>query len=320
MKKIILTFFVCLFSGLAHAAGFAPKDNTINFIVGFPPGGGTDLVLKPYIQGIEKRGYKVLVDYKPGAGGQLAFSKYVKDVAVDDSTLMVFSSQGLALNAVLPADQKTLQEGWNIDSIGLVTDFARSPFVLITSKQSGLDSWEKFTQSLKNSNSEIKKNGIGSEPTKLISNYFKTLLGDDGKSIKNVNYKGMAPVVTDILGGHIDFAFAPIGLVVGHHEAGNLNIIAVTSAERHPKLNKIPAVAEMFKDFDFNAIWGIILKSSSSSEAIQFYNKLFKEVATDPEIKEILLQRQAMITVKEMGPAEMKRKYFLLKEIYLKSQ
>lgn len=320
MKKIILTFFVCLFSGLVHAAGFAPTDNTINFIVGFPPGGGTDLVLKPYIQGIEKRGYKVLVNYKPGAGGQLAFSKYVKDVAVDDSTLLVVGSQGLALNAVLPADQKTLQEGWNIDSIGLVTDFARSPFVLITSKHSGLDSWQKFAQNLKNSNSVIKKNGIGSEPTKLISNYFKTLLGADGKSIKNVNYKGMAPVVTDILGGHIDFAFAPIGLVVGHYEAGNLNIIGVTSAERHPKLNKIPAVAEMFKDFDFHANWGIILKSSSSSEAIQFYNKLFKEVATDPEIKEILLQRQAMITEKEMGPAEMQRKYFLLKEIYLKSQ
>lgn len=314
------TGFLIFIIGILPAVAFQPKDNTINFIVGFPPGGGTDLVLKPYIQGIEKRGYKVTVEYKPGAGGQLAFSKYVKDLSVDESTLMVFSSQGLALNAILPADQKTLQEGWNIDSIGLVTDFARSPFVLITSKQSGLDSWEKFVQSLKNSNGEIKKNGIGSEPTKLISNYFKTLLGDDGKSIKNINYKGMAPVVTDILGGHIDFAFAPVGLVVGHHEAGNLNIIAVTGAERHPKLTKIPAVAETFKDFDFNAIWGIVLKSSSSIEAIQFYNKLFKEIAADPEIKEILLQREAMITVKEMGPAEMKRKYFLLKNIYLKSQ
>lgn len=320
MKKIILTFFVCVFSGLVHAAGFTPKDNTINFVVGFPPGGGTDLVLKPYIQGIEKRGYKVTVDYRPGAGGQLAFSKYIKDADIDDSTLMVFSSQGLALNAILPEDQKTLQEGWNIESIGLITDFARSPFVLVTSKQSGLDNWEKFIQSLKNFDSEVKRNGIGSEPTKLISNYFKTLLSNNEKSIKNINYKGMAPVVNDILGGHIDFAFAPVGLVIKHHEAGNLNIIATTGADRHPKLTKIPTVSETFKGFDFNAIWGVILKSSKSSDAIEFYNKLFKDVALDPEVKDILLQREAMISVKEMGPSEMKRKYFSLKEIYLKSQ
>lgn len=279
MNKIKkMTLLLLAFAAVQVMAADYPT-KPVRFIVSFPPGSATDIVGRIYTQKwTEMWGQTVLADNRPGAGGSIA-GAIAAHANPDGYTLLMHSSGHTvnpALYAKLPFD--TLKDFVDIGPL------AQQPNVLVTSPSSSYKSVRDLINAAKAKPGTINfaSAGIGSG-THLNLEKFKLATKIN---VNHIPYKGSGEALTDIVGGRVDFYFAPISAVMGHLQGGKVRGLAVSTIKRSSVLPDMPTLAESgAPGFDFSLWFGIWAPTGVPPAIVNKIAQSIKVAASDPGVK-----------------------------------
>lgn len=220
----------------AQAADWSPS-KPVRFIVGFPPGGATDLVariLQPKLAA--SLGSQVIVDNRPGANGVISM-QILKNSEPDGHSVGMSHIGSLVVS---PAIQKTGYDPMkDFVHIGMLVTLQN---ILITHPSMPAKNINEFIAYAKSQPGKVNyaTSGIGS-PGHLAVALFESMTG---ASLNHVPYKGGGPAVTDLIAGHIPAFMAVISTAVPHVQSGKARALGVTGAKRAEALPDVPTIAE----------------------------------------------------------------------------
>src|SRR5262245_15735398 len=226
-------------SGPGHAQSF--PERPIKIVVPFPAGGPTDVAARLAAQSLSSQlGQNAVVENLVGAGGRIG-TKAVAEAKPDGYTLLL---GGTNVNAV--AAWLFSNPGFDpVKSFAPVAALTVDLMALAISPRVPADTFEQFVQHAKENPGKL---SYGAPPGIYIhyaAEFFKVKTGTD---IVFVPYKGAAPMITDLLGGHIDMLFNNRSTLLTHFKAGKLKALAVTSETRWPALPDPPTMTEVGPD------------------------------------------------------------------------
>jgi tripartite-type tricarboxylate transporter receptor subunit TctC len=270
----------CILAAQAQtpAAGYPTKP--IHVVVTFPPGGSTDVVLRMLVPRLaEKLGQQIVVDNRPGAGGNVGLAVVAK-APPDGYTLGVGAAGGLAANVSLypqmPFDP--------VKDFKPITMLAAIPFVII-----GHPSVKARTQKelIALAKTEPGKLSIGhggnGTAMHLTAQLFEQMA--DIKLVE-VPYKGSGPAALDVMSGQVPLAVVDLPSALQHIKAGKLVAYAVTSPQRLPMLPDVPTVAEQgLTGYDSTGWFGLVAPAGTPAPIVSRLNAEFTAALNDPEIK-----------------------------------
>ncbi len=235
--------FVAGASGFGLAAGLAPgiaraqefPTKQVRVVVPYPAGGGTDLVARLIVPRLADRWKQtVIIDNKGGASGILG-SEIVAKSAPDGYTLLIMTSA----HTINPFTTKTLPYDTERDFTP-ITPLVEGTIALVGSPKAGFDTMDKFMTAAR-ANPGKYTFGSTENTTRMVGELFRLR---SGLKIENVAYKGAAPMMQELAGGHIPVGFTSPLTAMSQHRAGTLRILAVTSGKRLAALPDIPTMAE----------------------------------------------------------------------------
>ena len=280
LRRLVVAIAVlCLAAAPVRAAY---PDHPIKVVLGFGAGGGADILLRkiiPYVSA--KLGQSMIVEYKLGAGGNLAFETVAR--ADPDGYTLLMGSPGLIINpfiyASVPFD---LQRDFApISLVGTVPD------VLVVNPSLPVKSVKELVALAKSQPGKLTfaSSGTGSS-LHLAGELFKHVAGID---ILHVPYKGGAPAMTDIVGGQVDMMFNVVPSALPLIQSGQLRALAVTSDQRSPLLPDVPTMAELGYPGASTVTWnGLFAPAKTPPEIIKKLNEAIVESLTTPEAKQDL--------------------------------
>ncbi len=274
-KWFLAMLAVCAAS--AFAADYPTKP--VRFIVAFPPGSATDIVGRLYTQKwTEMWGQQVIADNRTGAGGSIAAAIAAK--ANPDGYTLLMHSSGHTVNpslyAKLPFD--TLKDFVDIGPL------AQQPNVMVTNPGSKYKSVQDAINGAKASSGAINfaSAGIGSG-THLNLEKFKLMAK---VNMNHIPYKGSGEALADVVGGRVDFYFAPISAALGHIQGGKVKALAVSTIKRNSSLPNVPTIAESgVPGFDFSLWFGIWAPTGVPQPVIAKIAQSIRTAANDPALK-----------------------------------
>jgi tripartite-type tricarboxylate transporter receptor subunit TctC len=278
---------------LAQAENYPSRP--IKLLVGAPPGGTTDTMARAIAQPLSTSlGRPVLVENRPGAGGNLAADAVAK-AAPDGYTLLVsFTSHTInaTLYPKLPYDP--------VADFTPISMIATVPSLLVgnpTLPAQDLAALIALARA-KPGTLSIAIGAIGSS-LHLAGEQLKMMAG---VQILNVPYKGTAPALTDVLGGQVDLMF--ISLVTGAAQvhAGKLRAYGATSAQRQSSFPDLPAIGEVVPGFESTAWFGMFGPAKLPADVTTKLNTAIRAALDDPRMREQLQTEGA--TPAGISPAE----------------
>ena len=279
MRVLVASLFLCC-SALASAQQFPTRP--VRMVVGFAPGGGTDIIARLVSQKLSERwGQPVVVENRTGASGNIG-AEIVARSAPDGYTLLTaFSSH--ASNAAL----SKLSFDINKDFTS-ITQIASGPAVVIANPAvpgktlAGMIAYAKaHPGSIKYASS-----GVGT-PVHLAGELMQQMTG---AQMVHVPYKGIAPAMTAILAGDIQISFATPLSALGHLKSGKLVGLAVAAPSRFPTLPDVPTAAEAgLPGYEVDFWYGLLGPAGMPAALVERIQHDVAAVLTTPETKESLL-------------------------------
>ena len=268
---------------LAPAALYADDYPTrpIKLLVGAPAGGTTDTIARAIAEPMTAAMKQpVLVENRPGAGGNLAAAAVAKSTPDGYTLLVSFSSHTInaTLYPTLPYDP--------VADFTPITMVARVPSLLVGRADLPAKDLKALIElaRAKPHTLTIGIGGIGSS-LHLAGEKFKQMTGVD---LLNVPYKGTAPALSDLLGGQIDLMF--ISLVTGTEQvrAGKLRAYGVTSEKRQPSFPDLPAIGEAVPGFESTAWFGVFAPANLPDAITEKIHTTIVAALSEPRLREQL--------------------------------
>lgn len=279
LKVLILTVLL----GFAHNALALYPDKPVRLIIPFAPGGATDLVGRALAVRLTTIwGQQVLVENKPGAGGNIGADIVAKSTP-DGYTLLLASPAEVAIN---PSLYSQMPYDSAIDLVP-VAKVASAPLVLVVNSQSPIKSMQELIQYIKLKNGAVNfaSSGTGG-PQHLAGELFKSMAS---VSMTHIPYKGGAPAITDLLGGQVDLFFAGLPPALPHINSGKLRALGVTTQKRSPLLANVPTISESgFIGFNIENWQGIFVPAKTNSKIINQLSRDIERVISDKSFDETL--------------------------------
>jgi tripartite-type tricarboxylate transporter receptor subunit TctC len=221
---------------LATAQDYPKPGATIRYVVPFPPGGLTDVMARQVGQQLAERWkVSVVVDNKPGSGGQIGAAEVAK--APPDGQTLLAITMTHAANATLYKGKASFDFSKDLKPVALL---AGSPMLIVVPAGSPIKDFADLVAQAKARKLNAGSSGNGTPPhltLALFNDLFKT-------DIQHVPYKGGAPSMTDLIGGQLDVIFSNFPESVAHVKSGKLRGLAIASAQRHPLVPDVPTTAE----------------------------------------------------------------------------
>ena len=274
---------LCLAAALPGGAGAAEEYPTrpIRMLVGFAPGGGTDLTARPVAQKLgELLGQQVIVENRPGVGGNIATELVVR-AAPDGYTLLMGTIAALSINPTLYRDL-TFDPEKDLAPVIQVVDVAN---VLALHPSVPANSVKELIALAKQRSLSAGSSGIGA--TGHLSIELFNLLA--GVKLVHVPYKGGGPAMTDLVGGQVDLVFATTASAGPQMKGGRIKGIAVTTARRSALMPELPTVAEAgVPGFEVNNWYGLVAPAKTPRAIIDRLNAATTKVLNSPEVKATL--------------------------------
>jgi tripartite-type tricarboxylate transporter receptor subunit TctC len=285
MKKLLSALILGMaVSAAASAAGY--PDKPILAVVPFPPGGSTDSIARTMSAKMAQTlGQPIVVENRAGATGAIG-AGYVKNAAPDGYTFMVASIGVYSVNPVL---QKKLAYDPAKD-FDLLMVAVRAPNVLVATPSFPANNLNELIAHLKKNPGKVTfaTSGAGSSDHLTTALFWQKT----GTSGIHVPYKGGAPAITDLVGGHADVSFQNINVVAGHIKAGKLKALAITGDKRSTLLPQVPTLDEAgVKEVDVYSWQGVAAPKGLPADV---KSKLYGAMAAslkDPEIQKRLVEQ-----------------------------
>ncbi|HEV2955273.1 MAG TPA: tripartite tricarboxylate transporter substrate binding protein [Xanthobacteraceae bacterium] len=250
----------------------------VRLIVGFAPGGATDIMGRLMGQWLSERlGQHFLIENRAGAGSNVG-TEVVVNAAPDGYTLLVAT--------VVNAINATLYDKLNFNfvrDIAPVAGIHREPFVMVVNPSLPATTVPEFISYAKTNRGKINmaSGGVGSG-NHLAGELFKMMTGTD---LVHVPYRGAGPALIDLLGGQVQVIFATMSSSISYVRDGRLRALAVTTATRSPVLPDIPTVAEFVPGYETSFWSGIGAPKNTPADIIDKLNKEINAGLADPKMK-----------------------------------
>ncbi len=281
-KKQLGAAFVALgaSAGFHQAQAQSFPTRPITLVIPFAPGGSTSIVGRGIADKMsELLGEKVVVDNRPGAGGTVG-TKAVAKSEPDGYTLVLGYTGPLAIG---PSLYKNVGYDPRKDfaPIGLI---GNAPNSLVVHPSFPAKTVAELIAYAKANPGKVNFGSAGAGTASHITGeYFAR---SAGITLVHIPYKGTGPALTDLLGGHIPMAFAPIPASHPNVSAGKLRALAVTSATRSGLLPDVPTMAEAgLSDFDASLYYGLAAPAGTPRPVIDKLNKVLREALASDEVK-----------------------------------
>ena len=280
MRLVLALLF--LVAGPAWSQQYPAKP--LRIVVGFAPGGGTDIIARLMAQKLTERwGQPVVVENKLGASGNIAAEQVAKSTPDGYTLLMAFSSH--ASNAALSKLPFDINKDFS--AISLV---GSGPAIVLANPQMPAKTLGELIAYARAHPNEIKygSSGIGT-PVHLAGELMSQLTGIQ---MVHVPYKGIAPAMTAILAGDIQITYAtPISAYV-HLKSGRLRALAVAGATRYPTMSDVPTAAEAgLPDYEIDFWYALVGPAGMPSALIDRIQRDVAAIVTAPEMKASLLDQ-----------------------------
>ncbi|MDB5923638.1 MAG: hypothetical protein JWN13_2574 [Betaproteobacteria bacterium] len=279
--RIAASAALALTAVLACAQSYPVKP--IRIVIGFPPGGGIDIVgrlLAPKLS--ESLGQQVVVDNRAGANGIIA-AELVAKTAPDGYTIFFGTTGNLSVN---PALYSTLPFSIERDFVPL-TQTSTVPFLLYVHPALPTRTLGEFIALAKANPGRMNyySSGNGSLPH-LSGELLNTRAGL--KTI-HVAYKGSAPGMTDLIGGHVQFGFDAAAIGLPHVKAGKLRALATTGKTRLSFMQDVPSANETLPGFEVVNWYGMVLSAGTSRDVVTRLHTEIVKAMNIPDVREKLI-------------------------------
>jgi tripartite-type tricarboxylate transporter receptor subunit TctC len=283
-SKTLLLIALLSLAALSHAQNYPTK--AVRIVVGFAPGGSTDLTARIYAQELNKLwGSQVVVDNRPGASGMIA-AEIASKAAPDGYTLLV-SPQTSIVVAPLIFKKVAYDPSRDFAPISVI---GSTPQLLVVHPSLPPTNFKEFSAFVKRNVKILSygSGGIGSTPH-MAGELLNTSLG---VRVTHVPYKGENPGVADLLGGQIPYMFSNFPVVHPHVKAGKLRAMAITSPQRSPLAPEFPTIAESgIPGFD-TATWsGLYLPAATPRELASRISADVLKIQNAGDFKKRMLQQ-----------------------------
>jgi tripartite-type tricarboxylate transporter receptor subunit TctC len=256
-----------------QAAGYPNKP--IKIVVGFAAGGGSDFIARQVAQKLnEKFGQPVIVDNRPGAGGNLAAELALKSPP-DGYTLFLAA----ASYTVNPALYKLTFD--SVKDITPIVQLARGPFVIAVNPQMKAPNLKALVEQAKKEPGKLNYASAGKGSiTHMVTEYFLDTAGAD---LVHIPYKGTSPALTDTIAGQTQVVFGTVASTLPFVKSGQLRALAVTTPKRLAALPDVPTVMEAgFPTFQVTNWHGLIGPKGIPADIVAKLNKAINEALVSP--------------------------------------
>ena len=270
----------------------------VRFIVGFPPGGASDIAARVVGQSLAGRlGQPFVIENRPGAGSNIA-AEYVVRSPRDGYTILLVNAAN-AINA-------TLYERLSFDFLHDITPIAgliQAPIVMVVNPSLPAKSVPEFIAFSKAHSGKVNmaSAGTGTSPH-VTGEMFKMMTGLE---LSHVPYRGGAPALTDLMAGNVQVFFATLPSSIEYIKAGKLRALAVTTAARSPALPQVPALGEFVPGYEATDWYGVGGPKGLSGEIVRRLNAEINAVLLDPVTQARFSEMGAAVLVK--SPSEFEK-------------
>ena len=290
MKRVLcaaLALAALALTGSAHAEW--PNDRPIRLLVGFGPGGGTDIVSRIIAQPLSELLHQsVVVENKVGAGGTMAAEQVAR--AEKDGYTALMTSPAHTVSAVM---LKSIRYD-SIQDFAPVSWVADSCFVIIGRKDLPANDIKGLVALAKASPGKLNYGDVGVGSTQNFTG--EMLRQMTGMDTKHIPYRSTGAVITALMSGEIDYAVELAHAVQGQIKAGQVKALAVGAPYRWPTLPDVPTVAESgVPGFGVVGWYGWFYPAGTPQAVVDKTNTALKDVLNRPEIKEQLAKVGAVV-------------------------
>jgi tripartite-type tricarboxylate transporter receptor subunit TctC len=270
---------VALAPAMARAQSYPSKP--IRFVVPYPPGGPLDTVARLLgAKVVESIGQPVVVDNKPGAGGNIG-AEIVAKAPADGYTILMGA---VATHAINPTLYKSI--GYDaIRDFAPITQVASTPNVLVVNPAVPAKDVKEFIAYAKANPGKLNfGSGSTGSAGHLAGELFKSMAGVD---MAHIPYKGAAPAMQDLVAGQVQLMFDNWSSSRGQVQAGKIRALAVTTAKRSALAPDLPTVAESgLPGFDISTWFGIFAPAGTPKAALDRLHAEFVKALAAPDVRE----------------------------------
>ena len=255
----------------------------VKFVVGYPPGGATDILARLIGQRLSERlGQQFVIENKPGAGNNIGTESVVN--AEPDGYTVLLVNPANYINTTLYANLK-----FNfLRDIAPIAAFQRVPNVMTVNKDVPAKTVAEFIEYVKANPGKVNMASSGNGTSVHLSG--EMFMAMTGCKMQHVPYRGAAPAITDMLGGQVQVIFDNMPSIIQHIRSGSLRALGVTTAQRSPQLPDVPAIGEIVKDYEASALFGMGAPKNMPKDLIAKLNNEINALMKEPEMAKRLVE------------------------------
>lgn len=275
---------VSVLVALGIATGTVQAQQPLRILVGFPPGGSADVTARALAEKLkEGLGQTIVVDNKPGAGGRVA-ADALKSSAADGATLLLAP---IGTTIILPLTSSTLNyDPWK-DFVH-VSQVATFRFAMAVGPAAPA---KTLTEYLAWARANPARANYGSPGAGTLPHFFGVMMARAaGVELTHVAYKGGAPKVTDMLGGHMPAGFDTPLEYAELHRSGKLRILALSGSGRSAAFPEVPTFKEAGVDVDGTGWFGVHAPAALPKSAVDRYASAIAAAMRQPDLRERLFR------------------------------
>ncbi|GLR84013.1 Bug family tripartite tricarboxylate transporter substrate binding protein [Bradyrhizobium iriomotense] len=265
----------------AFAADYPARP--VKWVVGYPPGGATDILARLIGQRLsEKFGQQFVIENKPGAGNNIG-TESVINAEPDGYTLLLVNPANY-INASLYANLK-----FNfVRDVAPVASFQRVPNVMTVNKDVPAKNVAEFIEYVMANPGKVNMASSGNGTSVHLSG--EMFMAMTGCKMQHVPYRGAAPAITDMLGGQVQVIFDNMPSIIQHIRSGSLRALGVTTADRSSQLPDVQAIAETVPNYEASALFGMGAPKNTPKEIIARLNGEINTIMKEPDMTKRLVE------------------------------
>lgn len=281
-KAVMFIIAACVLAG-PHAGAQTYPAKPIRLVLPYPPGGGSDTIVRPLARHLTERlGQQVIIDNRGGAGGNIGMELAAKALPDGYTIVMALTAQ-LAVNPSLfkklPYDP--------VKDFAPITLMASGPYILVVHPSLPVKSVGEFLALARKRPGQIAYASSGSGS----GGHLAAVLLESMAGIKmlHVPYKGGGPALVDLLAGNVQMLFSTYAAGMGHIQSGRMRVLAVSTAKRPAIIPDLPTVAEAgVPGYDSGVWYAVLAPAGTPREIVDRLNREISAILKQPDYAKIL--------------------------------